>query len=58
MRIRHYPRPVCDACYSMEVAWIEASGRGRVHSAYAQTPSPLNRLGRVSATSRVVRGSG
>ena len=32
MRIRHYPRPVCDACYSMEVAWIEASGRGRVHS--------------------------
>src|ERR1700741_2416806 len=31
-RIRHYPRPVCDACYSMEVAWVEASGRGRVHS--------------------------
>ena len=31
-KIRHYPRPVCDACYSMEVAWIEASGRGRVHS--------------------------
>ena len=21
-RIRHYPRPVCDACYSMAVAWI------------------------------------
>ena len=32
MKTRHYPRPVCDACYSMEVAWIEASGRGRVHS--------------------------
>ena len=31
-RIRHYPRPVCDACYSMDVTWIEASGRGRVHS--------------------------
>ena len=31
-KIRHYPRPVCDACYSMEVAWIEASGRGRVHT--------------------------
>ena len=31
-KIRHYPRPVCDACYSMEVGWIEASGRGRVHS--------------------------
>ena len=31
-RIRHYPRPVCDACYSMKVEWVEASGRGVVHS--------------------------
>jgi len=31
-KIRHYPRPVCDACYSFEVDWIEASGRGTVHS--------------------------
>lgn len=31
-KIRHYPRPVCDACYSMDVTWIEASGRGLVHS--------------------------
>ena len=31
-RIRHYPRPVCDACYSMRTAWVEASGRGTVHS--------------------------
>ncbi len=31
-KLRHYPRPVCDACYSMEVAWHQASGRGRVHS--------------------------
>ena len=31
-KVRHYPRPVCDGCYSMDVAWIEASGRGRVHS--------------------------
>lgn len=30
--IRHYPRPVCDRCFSMEVRWVEASGRGRVHS--------------------------
>src|SRR5262249_21358678 len=29
---RHYPRPVCDACYSMDAAWREASGRGAVHS--------------------------
>jgi len=31
-RVRHYPRPVCEACYSMLVDWIDASGRGRVHS--------------------------
>ncbi len=30
--IRHYPRPVCGACYSMNVEWIEASRRGTVHS--------------------------
>lgn len=30
--IRHYPRPVCDQCYSMEVTWVDASGRGKVHS--------------------------
>ena len=29
---RHYPRPVCDRCHSMEVTWVEASGRGTVHS--------------------------
>jgi uncharacterized OB-fold protein len=31
-KIRHYPRPVCDECYSLAVRWTEASGRGRVHS--------------------------
>jgi uncharacterized OB-fold protein len=31
-KLRHYPRPVCDACYSMDVGWKEASGRGTVHS--------------------------
>lgn len=30
--IRHYPRPVCDQCYSMEVEWADASGKGTVHS--------------------------
>lgn len=30
--LRHYPRPVCDACYSMDVTWRQVSGRGRVHS--------------------------
>ena len=31
-RIRHYPQPMCPACHSMEVEWVEASGRGVVHS--------------------------
>jgi uncharacterized protein len=31
-KLRHYPRPVCDACYSMDATWRAVSGRGRVHS--------------------------
>jgi uncharacterized OB-fold protein len=31
-KLRHYPRPVCDACLSMQALWIESSGRGVVHS--------------------------
>jgi uncharacterized protein len=31
-RIRHYPRPVCDACWSMNVEWVQAFGHGTVHS--------------------------
>ena len=31
-KVRHYPRPVCPHCYSMDVRWIEAKGTGTVHS--------------------------
>jgi hypothetical protein len=31
-RIRHYPRLLCDACYSAEVEPVEAGGAGTVHS--------------------------
>lgn len=31
-KVRHYPRPLCDACYSSEIAWIDAPGEGVVHS--------------------------
>jgi uncharacterized OB-fold protein len=31
-RIRHYPRPMCDACWSMRTDWVNASGNGTVHS--------------------------
>jgi len=29
---RHYPRPVCPECYSMDFKWREAAGHGTVHS--------------------------
>jgi uncharacterized OB-fold protein len=31
-KVRHYPRPMCDACWSMNTTWIDAAGRGTVHS--------------------------
>jgi uncharacterized protein len=31
-RKRHYPRPVCDQCYSLEAEWVPVEGRGAVHS--------------------------
>ncbi len=31
-KIRHYPRVLCDACYSFNVEPVEAAGTGRVHS--------------------------
>lgn len=27
-----YPRPLCPACLSRQVVWVEASGRGRLHT--------------------------
>ncbi len=30
--VRHYPQLVCAHCCSLGVGWIEASGRGTVHS--------------------------
>lgn len=31
-KARHYPRLLCDACYSDAVEWKPSSGAGRVHS--------------------------
>ncbi len=31
-KVRHYPRPVCDSCWSMNVEWMDAAGEGTVHS--------------------------
>jgi uncharacterized protein len=29
---RHYPRPVCDACHSMEADWVAIAGEGTLVS--------------------------
>lgn len=31
-QLRHYPRLLCDRCYSDRCDWVEASGDGTVHS--------------------------
>lgn len=31
-RIRHYPRPLCEACHGFAHDWVEAAGKARVHS--------------------------
>lgn len=31
-KIRHYPRLLCNTCYSDMVVWKDSSGRGKVHS--------------------------
>ena len=38
--IRHYPRPVCASCFSMDVTWIDAAGTGTVHS-WTETHHPF-----------------
>ncbi|MDO8363385.1 MAG: Zn-ribbon domain-containing OB-fold protein [Actinomycetota bacterium] len=30
--VHHYPRPFCPSCWSDDVAWQEASGRGTVYT--------------------------
>ena len=40
-KLRHYPRPMCDACYAMDYDWHEIDGRGRVYS-WAVTHHPFH----------------
>ena len=39
--IRHYPRPMCEKCHSMECHWTEASGRGTLYS-WTETHHPFH----------------
>ena len=31
-KVRHYPRLLCDQCYSDAAEWIACSGKGTIHS--------------------------
>jgi uncharacterized OB-fold protein len=31
-RIRHYPRVMCDACWSFGVEWVTVAGHGEIYS--------------------------
>jgi len=37
-----YPRPLCPGCLSRNVAWVEASGRGRLHTFVINHRGPRN----------------
>jgi uncharacterized OB-fold protein len=41
-----YPRVICPACAARDVGWIEASGRGRLHS-FAIAHQSINRAMKV-----------
>ena len=36
-KLRHYPRPMCDACYAMDYDWHEIAGRGSVPPRFSKT---------------------
>ena len=40
-KLRLYPRPMCDACHSLEAGWTEAAGTGTIHS-WQVTHHPFN----------------
>jgi uncharacterized OB-fold protein len=37
-----YPRPMCPSCLSRRVRWVEASGRGRLHTFVINHRPPRN----------------
>ena len=39
--LRHYPRPMCPHCYSLEYDWEEIEGRGAIYS-WTQTHHPFH----------------
>ena len=46
--VRHYPRPMCGECHSMNVDWVEASGGGVLYSwTVAHHPFPIRLVNRI-----------
>ena len=39
--VRHYPRPMCEKCQSMECHWTEATGRGQLYT-WTETHHPFH----------------
>ena len=39
--VRHYPRPMCGECHSMQCHWTEASGHGTLYS-WTETHHPFH----------------
>ena len=59
-RIRHYPRPLCDACYSFDVEEVASPGLGAVYSwtvtHHAFAPSVVGELPYVLVTADLDEG--
>ena len=57
---RHYPRPMCDRCFSLRDEWFHASGHGQVHSwtvcHHAFHPGFADRVPYVLVTAQMAHG--
>ena len=40
-KLRHYPRPICDSCYSDQVDWKASDGKGFIYS-WTETHHPFH----------------
>jgi uncharacterized OB-fold protein len=40
-KLRHYPRPICDECYSDHVEWKTSNGKGIIYS-WTETHHPFH----------------
>lgn len=59
-KVRHYPRVLCDACYSFDVEHVESAGTGELHSwtvaHHAYSPDVVDETPYVLATVTMAEG--